>query len=83
MSRLFESFEVLNRGCDVRLLGQVSLRSVLVWLLVGTFIFGVGAGITLDQVVHLQRFHWERVLPFAALGFMTARYALRIYSRLD
>jgi hypothetical protein len=41
MSRLFESFEFLDRGWDVRVLESQSLRSIFLWLL--PLVFSVGA----------------------------------------
>ena len=56
MSRLFESFDFLHRGWDVRLLEAQSLRSVFVALLLHLFMLGVLIGITIYTIFHLHRF---------------------------
>jgi hypothetical protein len=40
MSRIFESFEFLDKGWDIRALENQSVRSVFLWLLPLLFVLG-------------------------------------------
>ncbi len=82
MSRLFESFEFLNRGWDVRISENQSLRSVFLWTIVGTFILGACIGLTAYQFFYLHRVNWSTIVQLAIVGFLTYRYARMIYQRL-
>jgi hypothetical protein len=82
MSRLFESFEFLDRGWDARVLEAQSLRSVFLWLLAIVFLLGADAAFLTYQVVHLHRLDWSIVLNLVILGFIAFRYARIIYRRL-
>jgi hypothetical protein len=82
MSRLFESVEFLDRGWDVRVLENQSLRSVFLCLLVLAFILGGGTALAAYQVFHFHRFNWSIAIDFAVVGFLTFRYARMIYRRL-
>jgi hypothetical protein len=55
MSRLFESFEFLDRGWDVRALESQSLRSMFLWLLPLVFVLGADTVVMIYQLFHLHR----------------------------
>jgi hypothetical protein len=82
MSRLFESFEFLDRGWDVRALENQSLRSVFLWLLLMLFLLGGEALMTAYQVFRLHRFNWSIVPNVLVLSLIAFRYARIIYRRL-
>jgi hypothetical protein len=54
MSRLFESFEFLDRGWDVRVLESQSLRSIFLWLLPLVFVLGADTALMAYQIFHLH-----------------------------
>jgi hypothetical protein len=83
MSRLFESFEFLDRGWDIRVLESQSLRSVFLWLLLLVFFLGADAAVTVYQIFHLHRFHWSIVFDVPIFTFVAFRYARIIYRRLE
>jgi hypothetical protein len=68
MSRLFESFEFLDRGWDIRALENQSLRSVFLWLL--PLLLLLGADIVIEAYVNfrLHRFNWPIVFNLAVVG---------------
>jgi hypothetical protein len=82
MSRLFESFEFMDRGWDVRILENQSLRSIYLWLL--PLVFGLGAQTALMayQIFHLHRINGALVFNFSVLTFIAVRYARLVYRRL-
>ena len=82
MSRLFESFEFLDRGWDVRVLESQSPRSIFLWLLPVIFLLGAGTAIIAYQIFHLRHFNWESVLNLLVLVLIAFRYARIIYRRL-
>jgi hypothetical protein len=82
MSRLFESFDYLDRGWDVRMLESQSLRSVFVWLLILTFVLGAGFALTAYQVFQLHRFNWLEAANLLLWGVMALRYSRLVYRRL-
>jgi hypothetical protein len=82
MSRLFESFGFLNRGWDVRILENQSLRSVFLWLLPLIFLLGADTAITAYQIFHLHRFNWSIIFNLPVVGLISFRYARIIYRRL-
>jgi hypothetical protein len=82
MSRLFESFEFLDRGWDVRILENQSLRSVFLWLLPLIFLLGADTAITAYQIFHLHRFNWSIIFNLPVVGLISFRYARIIYRRL-
>jgi len=82
MSRLFESFELLDRGWDIRVLENQSLRSVFLWLLPLLFLLGADTVIEAYMVFHLHRFNWEISFNLPVVGLLTFRYARMIYRRL-
>ncbi len=82
MSRLFTSFEFLNRGWDVRLLEGQSLRSVFVVLLVDLFMLGMVTFMMIYEGFRLHRFDWSNALLFLVFILPAFRYSLLIYRRL-
>jgi hypothetical protein len=82
MSRLFESFEFLDRGWDIRVLENQSLRSVFLWLLPLVFLLGADTAIESYLIVHLRRFNGEMAFNLPVVGFLAFRYARMIYRRL-
>ena len=56
MSRLFESFEFLDRSWDVRVLENQSLRSVFLWLIPLLLLLGVDTGIGAFQFFRFHHF---------------------------
>ena len=82
MSRLFESFEFLDRGWDVRALESQSLRSLFLLLLLLVFLLGAATGLTLYKVIHLHRFNWSSIFNFVVLALLALRYTRLIYWRL-
>jgi len=83
MSRLFESFEYLDRGWDVRVLENCSDR----WLFVGTvllvFVLGMDVAVTIYQAFLFHRFNWTEALNMVAVGIVACRYSRLIYRRLN
>jgi len=82
MSRIFESFEFLDRGWDIRILENQSLRSVFLSLLPLLFLLGADTFIEAYAIFRLHRFNLpiaSNLLVFALLAF---RYARMIYRRL-
>ena len=83
MSRLFESFEYLDRGWDVRALDNQSLRSLFVWLLVLAFVLGADVAIAAYQALHSHRFDWMEGGNMLLVGVLTFRYSRLVYRRLS
>jgi hypothetical protein len=82
MSRLFESFEFLDRGWDIRVLENQPLRSVFLWLLLLLFLLGADTVVEAYVIFHLHRFNWPIVFNLPVVGFLGFRYARIIYRRL-
>jgi uncharacterized membrane protein YoaK (UPF0700 family) len=82
MSRPLESFEFLNRGWDVRLLEQQSLRSVFVVLLIDVFMFGVLTFMATYQWFRLHRFDWLNLILLLLFVLPICRYSPVVYRRL-
>jgi hypothetical protein len=82
MSRPFESFDFLNRGCDIRLLEVQSLRKVFVVLLVDVFIFGMMSIMLIYSIVRLHRFDWSNAILLVVFVLPVLRYSRLIYRRL-
>ncbi len=82
MSRLFESFEFLDRSWDVRVLENQSLRSVFLWLIPLLLLLGVDTGIGAFQFFRFHHFSWSIVFDLSAYGFIAFRLARMIYRRL-
>jgi hypothetical protein len=82
MSRLFESFEYLDRGWDVRVLESQSLRSIFIWLLILTFVLGADVAVTAYQIFHLHRFNWTEAANMALVGVLGFRYSRLIYRKI-
>jgi hypothetical protein len=83
MSRLFESFEYLDRGWDIRVLESLSLRSIFVSLLLLVFFLGADVALTAYQTLRFHHFDWlegVNMLLFGVLGF---RYSRLVYRRLS
>jgi hypothetical protein len=83
MSRMFESFEFMNRGWDVRALENVSLRKVFLLVLVMLFVLGMNAAVITFRVVRLHSVDPWNLIWFLGYLFFTLRYALLIYRRLE
>jgi hypothetical protein len=82
MSRLFTSFEFLNRGWDVRLLESQSLRSLFIVLLADMFMLGMVTFMTIYDGFRLHRFEWSNAILFLLFILPAVRYSLLIYRRL-
>jgi positive regulator of sigma E activity len=82
MSRLFESFALMDRGWDVRVLENQPLRSIFLWLLPLVFSLGAITALMAYQIFRLHRLNWSMVLNLAVLAFLAFRYARLIYRRL-
>jgi hypothetical protein len=82
MSRLFESFEFLDRGWDVRVLESQSLRSIFLWLLPLVFVLGADTALMTYQIFHLHRLNWSMVFNLPVLTLLAVRYARLVYRRL-
>jgi hypothetical protein len=82
MRRLFESFEFLDRGWDIRALEDQSLRSVFLWLLPLLFLLGADTSITAYLILHLHRFNWSIIFNLPVVGLLAFRYARIIYRQL-
>jgi hypothetical protein len=82
MSRLFESFEFLDRGWDVRALENQSLRSVFMYLLSMMFVLGADAALTAYQVFRLHRFDSSIVFTLPVGTVLAFRYSRILYRKL-
>ena len=82
MSRLFESFEFLDRGWDIRVLENQSLRSVFLALLPMLFLLGAETLIEAYEIFHLHRFNWSIAFILPVVGLLAFRYSRMIYRRL-
>jgi hypothetical protein len=82
MSRLFESFEFIDRGWDVRVLENKSLRSVFIWLLLDLFMLGMLAFMMIYDVFRLHRFSWTNAMLLLVFILPVFRFSRLIYRRL-
>jgi hypothetical protein len=82
MSRPLESFELLSRGWDIRILEAQSLRTVFVVLLLDTFMLGMLTSMTLYDAVRLHHFNWTAAFLFPVFLLAVFRYAPLVYRRL-
>lgn len=82
MSRLFESFEFLDRGWDVRALESQSLRSMFLWLLPLMFVLGADTVVMIYQIFRLHHLNWSIAFNLPVLILIAFRYARLIYRRL-
>ncbi|MDT8069226.1 MAG: hypothetical protein ROO76_13755 [Terriglobia bacterium] len=82
MSRLFESFEYLNRGWDARALENISLRKAFLFVVVFLFVLGMAFGMTLFAVLRLHHFDVLHTLANLVYLFIAYRYVRLIYRRL-
>jgi len=82
MSRLFESFEFLDRGWDVRVLETQSLRSMFLWLLPLVFVLGADTAVMTYQIFHLHHLDWSMVVNLPVVILAAFRYSRLIYRRL-
>ena len=82
MSRLFESFEFLDRGWDVRVLENQSVRTVFLWLLPLLFLLGAETLLEAYDIFRLHRFNWSIAFNLPVIGLLAFRYARIIYRRL-
>lgn len=82
MSRLFTSFEFLNRGWDIRLLESQSLRSLFIVLLADMFMLGMITFMVIYDGFRLHRFDWSNAILFLLFILPAVRYSLLIYRRL-
>jgi len=83
MSRPFESFEFLNRGWDVRVLENHSLRSLFVVVVVYSFMLGIITSVTTYEVIRFHRFNWTFAFLFPVYILPIFRYSRLIYRRLS
>ena len=83
MSRLFESFEYLDRGWDVRVLESCSLRRLFVMLFVLTFLLGGNFALTLYAAFRLHHFNLYEGIYMLFWGILAFRYSRVIYRRLN
>ena len=82
MSRLFESFEFLDRGWDVRVLEAQSLRAVFLCLLPLLLILGADIAVVAYQIFRLHHFDWSSSANLVVCGALAFRYTRLIYRRL-
>jgi len=82
MSRLFESFEFLDRGWDVRALESQSLRSIFLWLLPLVFVLGADTFVMIYQLFHAHHLNWSMTFNLPVVALLAFRYARLIYRRL-
>ena len=82
MSRPFTSFEFLNRGWDIRVLEDQSLRSVFVVLMVDLFMLGVVTFMMIYEGFRLHRFDGTAAILFLVFILPAFRYSRLIYRRL-
>jgi hypothetical protein len=82
MSRLFESFELLDQRWDARALKYQSVRTVFLWLLPLLFLLGAEALAEAYDVFRLHRFDWSLAFSFPVIGSIAFGYARIIYRRL-
>jgi hypothetical protein len=82
MSRLFESFEFIDRGWDVRALQNQSLRSAFVWVLLDLFMLGMLTSMMIYGVFRLHRFNWSMAILFPVFIVPAVRYSRLLYRRL-
>lgn len=83
MSRLFESFETLDRGWDVRALEGQSQGRVFVWLLVMAFIIGADAAVVSFFAIRSHHFVWSAIVDLAVFLLIGFRYSRAFYRRLQ
>lgn len=83
MSRVFESFEFLDRGWDIRILERQSISTLFVVLLVCLLMLGMLASAVLYSVFRLHRFNWAIAMLLLVFGISGFRYSRLIYRRLD
>ncbi len=84
MGRLFESFEFLNRGWDVRVLENQSLRSVFLCLLWLVFFIGLDTALATYQIFHLHRLDRSLVINMAYIAcFSLCAHSLSAALTLD
>jgi hypothetical protein len=83
MSRPLESFEFLNRGWDIRILEQMSLRSLFVILLIDVFMLGMLGSVVIYGLVRFNRFEWSNVIVLLFFVLSVCRYSPIIYRRLE
>jgi len=80
---MFESFEFLDRGWDVRVLENQSLRSVfLLWLLPLVFVLGGNTALLAYGILHLHHLNWSMAFNLPLLVLLAVRYARLVYRRL-
>jgi hypothetical protein len=82
MSRLFESFEFLDRRWESRIRENMSLRSIFIGLLVSVLLLGAEIVLIAYEVFHLHRVSWPIVMNIAVFGLIAFRYARIIYRSL-
>jgi len=79
MSRLFESFEYLDRGWDVRMLERQSLRSVFVWIVILAFVLGMDVAVTAYQILRTHHLNWSEGTNMLLVGVLAFRYSRLVY----
>jgi hypothetical protein len=83
MSRLFESFEYLDRGWDVRALEGQSLRRVFVCLLLFAMLMGADLAVLGFTAVRSGQLNWVEILNIVMIGLLGFRYGRAFYRRLQ
>jgi hypothetical protein len=83
MSRLFESFEFLDRGWDIRILEGHSTRTLVLALIPSLFMLGMLTSAMLYSVFRLHRFNWAMAMLLPLICISAIRYSRLIYRRLD
>jgi hypothetical protein len=83
MSRLFESFEYLDRGWDVRVLESQSLRTIFVSLLILVFLLGMDVAVTAYDIFRFHHFSWSEGANMLLVGVLAFRYSRLVYRRLN
>lgn len=78
-----QSFEYLNRGWDIRLVENTSLRLVFVAVLINIFIAGALVAALSYDLVRFARFDWSAAIALLVCGLPAVRYSTVIYRRLS
>ena len=78
-----QSFEYLNRGWDIRLVENTSLRLVFVAVLINIFIAGALVAALSYDLVRFARFDWSAASALRVCGLPAVRYSTVIYRRLS
>jgi len=83
MSRLFESFEFLDRGWDIRILESQSMRTLFIAFVLHLFMLGMLTAIVVYSVFQLRRLNMGMAMLLLVFCISALRYSRLIYRRLD